>query len=86
MPRKPPQQRYLQPSLIQSFGLAIVVAILAYGFATKNASIVLAVLGFAGACVMVGGYYERANHEVAEALDPASSEPPSPTASRETDR
>lgn len=67
---KSSQQRYLPPIIIQVFGGAIVLAVLVYGIVTDNASIVLAVFGFAGGCVMIGGYYERANHDVNEASRP----------------
>lgn len=63
----------------------IVVAVLAYGFATGNATIILAVLGFAGGCVMVGGFYERANHDVKEAMDSPPSEPASQVETRKAE-
>lgn len=80
MRRGPSQQRYLPPIIIQVFGGAIVTAVLVYGIATNNVSIILAVFGFAGGCVMIGGYYERANHDVSEASRP----PEAPTISTST--
>ena len=75
MRRANSHERPLSPVIIQVFGGAIVLAVLAYGFVTKDATIVLAVLGFGGGCVMIGGYYERANHDVSKALERPQAEP-----------
>lgn len=45
------------------------LAILVVGIVTLNVTILLAVLGFAGGCVMIGGYYEKIRHDAQEVLE-----------------
>ena len=85
MRRANSHERPLSPVIIQVFGGAIVLAVLVYGFVTKDATIVLAVLGFGGGCVMVGGYYERANHDMKQEIEPGSRPEQDALSTRETD-
>lgn len=86
MRSKSSQPRYLPPIVIQIFGGAIVVALIVYGITTKDRSILLATLGFAGGCVMIGGYYERANRKMTDEVDQEPVELPTPIAIRRDDR
>lgn len=55
------------------------LAILVVGIVTLDRTILLAVLGFGGGCVMIGGYYEKIRHDVREAMQvsvPPTEEPP----------
>lgn len=68
--RRPSQDSFLPPIVIQAFGAIIVTAITVAGLlGIGNPTVLLAVLGVAAGFVLLGGFYERIKHDMAKALE-----------------